>query len=41
MLDQLEGKESQIASTEQILKTKEEALNAQQADLQKQKDLSN
>ena len=41
MLDQLEGKNSEIANTEQALKTKEDAFHAQQADLQKQKDLSN
>ena len=39
MLDQLEGKNSEIANTEQMLKTKEEALQAHQADLLKQKDL--
>ena len=41
MLDQLEGKNSEIANTEQILKTREDAFHVQQADLQKQKDLSN
>ena len=39
MLDQLEGKNSEIANTEQMLKSKEEALQTQQADLLKQKDL--
>ena len=41
MLDQLEGKNSEIANTEQMLKSKEEALQAHQTNLQKQKDLSN
>ena len=33
MLDQLEGKNSEIANTEQMLKSKEEALQAHQTNL--------
>ena len=38
MLDQLEGKESMISNTESLLKSKEEALHAQQQDLQKHRE---